>query len=150
MQAKLETFRKKVESERHVNYWTTAPELAGAVALSFLSDFPEVYPADGWLRGDVQTSAESLVELNQLRKTVAAWKSNGSRRVESRQRKPRDCLEARTSAAVQPFYRSRVTLEVPSEYVPGSVRPDYRTLQGEIAPTMSWNRYFSVVGPLLT
>ena len=53
MQAKLETFRKKVESERHVNYWTTAPELAGAVALSFSQTSRRCIPL---MDGSVETS----------------------------------------------------------------------------------------------
>lgn len=66
---KLEEFRKKVETKKHVKYWKGPEDLAGKVALSFAS-FRQTYPAVGWVRGDVQTSTESLSEINELRKKL--------------------------------------------------------------------------------
>src|SRR4051794_11101642 len=43
---KLERFRSKVESKKHVKYWRAADELAGQVALSF-ANFRQTYPAVG-------------------------------------------------------------------------------------------------------
>src|ERR1700693_761916 len=60
---KLEAFRAKVEKSKHVKYWTSAEGLSGQVALSYAS-FRQTYPAVGWVKGDVQTSAEALTELN--------------------------------------------------------------------------------------
>lgn len=65
----LEAFREKVKATRHVKYWSSPEDLAGKVALSFAS-VRQMYPAVGWVRGDAQTSTESLVELNELRKQL--------------------------------------------------------------------------------
>jgi len=69
-QDKLDEFRKKVESKKHVKYWSSSDDLAGKVALSF-ANFRQTYPAIGWIRGDVSTSAEALGEINELRKQLA-------------------------------------------------------------------------------
>jgi hypothetical protein len=66
--AKLERFRQKVETAKHVRYWTSAENLAGQVALSY-SHFLKAYPAPGWIRADDAASPEAIAELNQLRKT---------------------------------------------------------------------------------
>jgi hypothetical protein len=68
---KLRQFRAKVEATKHVKFWTSASDLQGKVAFTFPS-FQKRYPAVGWVRGDVQTSAESLNELNALRKQLEA------------------------------------------------------------------------------
>lgn len=66
---KLDAFRAKVEAAVHVNYWTRSDGLSSLVAKSFIK-IQKSYPAVGWLRGDVQTSTESLTELNTLRKRL--------------------------------------------------------------------------------
>lgn len=68
---KLEAFRKKVEESKHVKYWAGPDDLAGKVALTY-SSFRQTYPAVGWVRGDEGTSAETLRELNDLRKQLDA------------------------------------------------------------------------------
>jgi hypothetical protein len=78
---KLDALRKKVEDAVHVNYWTGSDELGGLVAKSFVK-IQKSHPAVGWLRGDVQTSTESLEELNALRKRAedAETKLDAARR----------------------------------------------------------------------
>jgi hypothetical protein len=66
---RLASFREKVETHKHVKYWESAKDLAGLVALSF-PKLQRAHPAVGWVRGDVQTSSESLAELNELRKRL--------------------------------------------------------------------------------
>jgi len=66
---KLNGFRAKVEKAVHINYWNGASELSGHVAKSFVK-LQKSHPATGWVRGDVQTSTESLEELNALRKRL--------------------------------------------------------------------------------
>jgi hypothetical protein len=68
-QAKLDSFRKKVEVQKHVKYWSNADSLQGRVAMSFAS-FTKTYPAVGWIRGDVETAAGALAEINDLRKQL--------------------------------------------------------------------------------
>jgi hypothetical protein len=65
--ARLERFRQKVETAKHVKYWTSAENLAGQVALNY-SHFLKAYPAPGWIRADDAASPEAIAELNQLRK----------------------------------------------------------------------------------
>jgi hypothetical protein len=70
-QAKLAAFRAKVEKGKHVKYWLNADSLQGKVAMSF-ANFTKSYPAVGWIRGDVETAAGALAELNDLRKQLEA------------------------------------------------------------------------------
>lgn len=68
--AKLDAFRDKVKSQKHVKLWNGgADALAGKVAMTF-SSFTKTYPAVGWVRGDVQTATESIAENNALRKRL--------------------------------------------------------------------------------
>lgn len=74
---KLTAFRKKVESTKHVKYWTSAEDLAGKVALSWNS-FRRRYPATGWIRANQLASKDSLealakaqTEIETLRKQLA-------------------------------------------------------------------------------
>jgi hypothetical protein len=68
--AKLAAFRGKVRNAKHVRFWTSELELARQVSTTYLR-FVRNYPAVGWVRADKQTSAESLAEINALRKRVA-------------------------------------------------------------------------------
>ena len=66
----LLAFRQKVSTGRLVKFWNNADELAGQVALS-LTQTIKMYPAVGWVRGNIVSSTESLQELNDLRKQLA-------------------------------------------------------------------------------
>jgi hypothetical protein len=63
-------FRQKVSTGRLVKFWNNADELAGQVALS-LNQTIKMYPAVGWVRANLVSSAESLQEMNELRKQLA-------------------------------------------------------------------------------
>jgi hypothetical protein len=67
---RLESFRAKVEADKHVKYWTNADELAAQVTLSFAS-LRKRHPTVGWVRGNAGASPETLAELNDLRKQLA-------------------------------------------------------------------------------
>ena len=67
---KLLAFRQKVSTGRLVKFWNNADELAGQVALS-LNQTIKMYPAVGWVRANLVSSAESLQEMNELRKQLA-------------------------------------------------------------------------------
>ncbi|UXN20923.1 DUF4062 domain-containing protein [Curtobacterium flaccumfaciens] len=70
---KLTAFRKKVESTKHVKYWTSAEDLAGKVALSWNS-FRRRYPATGWVRANQLASKESLEALAKAQAEIEALK----------------------------------------------------------------------------
>lgn len=66
---KLEAFRDKVSTGRLVKFWNNADELNGQVAVS-LTQTIKTYPGIGWIRANLQTNAESLQEINDLRKEL--------------------------------------------------------------------------------
>lgn len=70
LRAKLDSFRKKVEKGRLVQYWKNADELDAKVAKS-LPKTIKLFPRNGWVRANLQTNAETLQEINQLRKENA-------------------------------------------------------------------------------
>lgn len=136
---KLDGFRRNVESKKHVKFWHSPDDLAGKVALSF-ANFRNTYPAVGWVRGDVQTSAESLTELNQMRKRL----EHAEQQLEA----------ARTTA---PPGTERLSQgDEPIEVTP-VVEARIRTAssaygkqwRARIKVTVSWDDIFSAVGPEL-
>lgn len=70
---KLEAFREKVATGRLVRFWSNPDELNGQVAVSLTMTI-KTYPAIGWVRANLQTNAESLQEMNDLRKELAILK----------------------------------------------------------------------------
>jgi len=67
---KLILFRNKVSTGRLVQTWSNPDDLNGKVAIS-LTKTIKTYPAIGWVRANLQTNAESLQEMNVLRKKLA-------------------------------------------------------------------------------
>ena len=66
---RLEQFREKVKKGRLVKFWNSTECLIAEVIIS-LSQTIKIRPGVGWVRASVQTNAESLQELNDLRKEV--------------------------------------------------------------------------------
>lgn len=75
--SKLEAFREKVATGRLVCFWSNPDELNGQVAVSLTMTI-KTYPAIGWVRANLQTNAESLQEMNNLRKELAEFKQQRS------------------------------------------------------------------------
>ena len=69
LRKKLEQFRKKVETGRLVQYWNNADDLNAKVAVS-LPKTIKMFPRIGWVRANLQSNAESLQEMNNLRKEL--------------------------------------------------------------------------------
>lgn len=69
LRGKLEAFREKVKSAKHVKLWKTPDELAGQVALTY-NKFIRQYDAVGWMRADQASSTESLKELVDARDRI--------------------------------------------------------------------------------
>ena len=67
LRKKLETFRKKVETGRLVQYWKNADDLNAKVAVS-LPKTIKMFPRTGWVKANLMTNSESLQEINDLRK----------------------------------------------------------------------------------
>ena len=69
----LNRFRDKASTGRLIKFWTNPEELAGVVATS-LSFTIMQHPAVGWVRANMQSTAEALQQENELRKKLAATK----------------------------------------------------------------------------
>lgn len=69
----LAKFRDKASKGRLVKEWHNADELCGKVAVSLIQTINQ-FPAEGWVRANLQTNVESLQELNTLRKELDSTK----------------------------------------------------------------------------
>lgn len=78
LRKKLETFRKKVETGRLVQYWKNADDLNAKVAVS-LPKTIKMFPRTGWVRANLQSNAESLQEMNELRKELSELRAYKTR-----------------------------------------------------------------------
>jgi hypothetical protein len=70
LRARLQAFRDKAATGRVVEFWQSAEELPGIVALSLINTI-KLFPAIGWVRADKVSSEELLIEINDLRKKNA-------------------------------------------------------------------------------
>lgn len=109
------------------------------MALSF-ANFRQTYPAVGWVRGDVGTSAEALGEINDLRKELAEAREQTER---VRRGPPEEALGlAQGDDAVDFQFISRVEVRRASEEVWDSIRyAEYLDVD------VTWNELFSCLGP---
>lgn len=73
MREMLQRFRDKVSTGRLIKFWKTAEELVGLVATSLSLTIVQM-PAVGWVRANMQSTTESLLQENELRKELAAAK----------------------------------------------------------------------------
>ena len=139
-QAKLAAFRAKVEKLKHVKYWTNADTLQGRVAMSFAS-FTKMYPTVGWIRGDVETAAGALAEINQLRKQLE--------RAQQQLASVRSSPPPGTEGLAQGDDRFEIEIvgrtEVRGES--GPYGPEYTTWSGPEGINPTWDELFSALGP---
>lgn len=139
LRLKLEVFRKKVESKKHVKYWSGPEDLAGKVALSFAT-FRQSYPAPGWIRGDAQTEAESLTEINDLRKRLREVTAQ----LEASRTLPPPGSEGFAQAGDTMDFQLNAAIslkEVGTQF--------RRELAQTVTVTSTWDKIFSAVGPAL-
>jgi hypothetical protein len=66
--AKLAVFRRRIEENSLVDYWTSADQLATKVVAAIAQEV-STNPGIGWIRGNKAASEELLNEVNELRKT---------------------------------------------------------------------------------
>ncbi|GAA2084631.1 DUF4062 domain-containing protein [Aeromicrobium halocynthiae] len=71
---RLETFRAKVKTAKHVKFWENKDDLAGHVARTF-SKFTRDYPAVGWTRASAETAEELELNLAKARLRIAELES---------------------------------------------------------------------------
>jgi hypothetical protein len=128
---KLAEFRARVATGRLVNFWNTADELPGLVALSLMTAI-KMHPAVGWVRGSAVANVEALTELDQLRKHVAELTGE---------------VETLRSAATPQHLVPNLapldaTVTVHGRAQRGNAYFDYKV-------TLTWARIFAVVAPEL-
>jgi hypothetical protein len=70
LQRRLETFRKKLLAGRVVSLWTD-PAALPKDAIVAMSKQVNLFPAKGWVRSSPAPNAETLAEMNELRKKVS-------------------------------------------------------------------------------
>lgn len=133
LREKLDQFREHVKTNRLVKFWTDAKELPGLVSLS-LSKTIKMYPAVGWIRGDAAASAESLQEINELRK------SNDSLRSKISDLKHSEVPENLNIASLNEDFKIRYSWMYSTRY--GS-----ETSKKEVEWT--WEKIFSSIAPAL-
>lgn len=138
--AKLTAFREKVKQSKHIKTWSNADDLAGKVALSFAS-FKQTYPAVGWIRGDVQTSTESLSELNELRKRVAGMEKELDAARSGPPPEAAGLASGDDAADLEVTYTAEVRLDSQGRYEPSK---KFTLTRRE---SMSWNDIFACAGP---
>lgn len=128
---KLAQFRSKVAGGRLVRFWKSADSLPGLVALS-LNKTIKTYPRNGWLKATAFPSAETLAELNDLRKRLAEAQS--------------ELAEARKLASQTPSITDLAPLDqqitVKGEYYTQSGRTSWST-------RLSWRELFATIAPTL-
>ena len=136
-QDKLEAFRQKIESTKHVKYWKGPDDLAGKVALSFAS-FRKTYPAVGWVRGDLGASSETLEELNDLRKQIVDLeKANATSG-------PPESATPLAQGSDLTGFLFAYSVEVRRNIDESWQRINYL---GSLQPRVTWDDLFSCVGP---
>ena len=141
-QKKLEAFRIKVKETKHVKFWTAGPaDLAGQVALSF-NFFKQNYAAEGWIRGGAETSAESLAELNDLRKTVAEMRTQ----LETARTEPPAGADELAQGDEKAGFKGEFIVTARTESME---RWDDKGFGGSVELDNTWDELFSQVGPEL-
>jgi hypothetical protein len=135
---KLNAFRAKVEKAVHVNYWSGASELSGHVAKSFVK-LQKSHPATGWVRGDVQTSTESLEELNALRKRLEETERQLADAREGPPPGTEDLAQGAETFVADVYVRATVETTTWNRHHPQFAVPIEST----------WDELFAEVGPLM-
>jgi len=128
---KLAQFRSKVASGRLVHFWKSADSLPSLVALS-LNKTIKTYPRNGWLKAMAFPSAETLAELNDLRKRLAEAQS--------------ELAEARKAAS-----RTRSIADLAPLDESLTLNGEYYTQNGKSSwsTRLSWLELFATIAPTL-
>jgi hypothetical protein len=134
---KLEAFRSKVESAKHVKYWTTADQLAGQVALTY-NKFVRLYAAVGWIRADRATSTEALQDLADARKRVDELTVQLDR--------VRTVAPEGANALAQGGERVRLVVRATGDYRPKNAY-GRKTAAAWMTLNPTWDQIFSAVAP---
>lgn len=138
---KLIAFRARVETAKHVKFWSGAEDLAGKVALSFAA-FVASYPAVGWVRGDAGDSPETLAKLAAAQDRIAVLES----RIEHDATQPPPGASGLADADEQFEMDTEIEMTI-SNLAPGAEGAPRQKIGFEAS--LSWNDLLSGLGPLM-
>lgn len=79
---KLESFRKKTQSNRLVKFWKSTDEISGLVMSSMMKTI-KIHPAIGWVRADKVASSKILVDFHELQKQYDELKTIAEGKISS-------------------------------------------------------------------
>lgn len=126
-QNKLEVFRNKVQTGRVCTYWRNAEDLGQKVTVSIVRA-QKTYPAEGWVRGRFASSPEAIIELRATIDNLRAELSS-----------MRNAPPVGTDKLAQGKDPFTVTVSYNVQYFESST----------MMATLTWDRVFGLLGPLL-
>lgn len=135
--ARLIQFREKVATGRLIQFWNTPEDLSGKVATSLSLTIMQS-PAVGWVRANLQSTAESLQQENQLRKELAELKEYVIRLEKERN----EAIELKDLASLEDMF----TLRFSHVRWSASTHKDIHSY-GEL--NLPWSSLFAAISPRL-
>ena len=133
----LNNFRDKVSTGRLIQFWTNPEELAGKVATSLGLTIMQT-PAVGWVRANLQSTAEALQQENELRKELATLKKYVSQIEKERE----ETKSLKNMSSLEDIITIRFTHVKWSTSIHQDIHTKYET-------PLSWGVLFESIAPRL-
>ena len=133
----LNNFRDKVSTGRLIQFWTNPEELAGKVATSLSLTIMQT-PAVGWVRANLQSTAEALQQENELRKELATLKNY----VSQLEKEKEETKSLKNMSSLDDIITIRFTHVWWSTSIHQDVNKNYET-------PLSWGGLFESIAPRL-
>jgi hypothetical protein len=129
LEAKLNSFRDKVQTGRMVRFWSNRDQLVSAM-MQAITKAINTYPASGWIRGDAAASDDILQECLQLRSAFDELSAQYN------------ALVASTSTELEGLASLEEPFEIRYTYHSGDSRR-------KASIQMTWDLILRIVGPNL-
>jgi hypothetical protein len=126
---RLNAFRTKVSGNRLVQFWKSASDLPGLVAVSMQSAMTD-HPAIGWVRADRAANEDVLADINEFRKQNDLLKAELKKHV--------PVLHIDNLAALDE------QVQVAGSYKSGGDKNSHQTNK-----VVTWERLFAIIAPWL-
>lgn len=133
----LDRFRDKVSTGRLIKFWKNPEQLAGEVATS-LSWTIMQHPAVGWVRANMQSTSEALIQENELRKELAATKDY----VSQLEKEVEEINSLKNMSSLEDMFTIRFTHKWWSI-------SSHRDLSEKYETSLSWGELFESIAPRL-
>lgn len=133
----LNNFRDKVSTGRLIQFWSNPEELAGKVATSLSLTIMQT-PTVGWVRANLQSTAEALQQENELRKELATLKNYVSQLEKERE----ETKSLKNMSSLDDLITIRFTHVWWSTSIHQNVNNNYET-------PLSWGGLFESIAPRL-